>query len=730
MSGPATQAQPAPTRAATAAWVPWVILGALCALVIGFYCWSARPGWLGMRTWRAEDAYYNLLVRGFRAGQLDLKTEAPPGLAHLADPYDPIAHFNYLLVDGHPLLDLSYYHGKLYLYFGVTPALVLFWPYVALTGHYLWHKDAVVVFCATGFMASVVLLCWVWRRCFPSIGLPVVAAGTLGLGLAGFTPIILPRAEVYEVAISCGYALTMLSLLALWGACQRPHQRGRWLAAASLAYGLAIAARPTALFGAVILLVPVALAWREGRMQKEEGRRKNEEARSPRSEIRGQKSKAGDQQQATRPPAAVLLRRTGNLVQSQIANRKSQILVPLLAAIGPITCIGLGLMLYNALRFDNPLEFGMQYALSSMPMTTQRFWSAHYFGFNSWVYFLAPARWGARFPFVHDIKLPPWPAGYCDPEHPFGLLTSIPLVWMALAAPLAWRGRSADVRCILRGFLVVVTLLFATRALTLGPFFAACARYEIDFCPALVLLAVVGILSLERALAGRPAWRRAARWAWGLLLAFSVGFNLLASAIYHSGYHSKLGSLLLERGQVNEAIAHLQKALALQPDDAGLHINLGIALAGKGQTDNAIRLYREALRLEPDYADAHNGLGVALQNKGQMDEAIRQLQEAIRLKPDHAEAHYNLGVAFYLQGRTAEAIRQFQTVIRLKPDHAEAHNNLGTALGLRGQTAEAIRHFQQALRLKPDYAEARKNLDLLLTTQADRSLSPGAATNR
>ena len=128
MRQPTTQSKPAPTRAATAVWVPWVMLGTICALVIGFYAWSARPGWLGMRTARAEDAYYNLVVRGFRAGQLDLKAEVPPGLAQLADPYDPVANADYLLVDGHPLWDLSYYRGKLYLYYGVPPALVLFWP--------------------------------------------------------------------------------------------------------------------------------------------------------------------------------------------------------------------------------------------------------------------------------------------------------------------------------------------------------------------------------------------------------------------------------------------------------------------------------------------------------------------------------------------------------------------------------------------------------------------------
>ena len=34
-----------------------------------------------------------------------------------------------------------------------------------------------------------------------------------------------------------------------------------------------------------------------------------------------------------------------------------------MAATGPIVLIGLGLMLYNKLRFDSPLEFGAHYQL-------------------------------------------------------------------------------------------------------------------------------------------------------------------------------------------------------------------------------------------------------------------------------------------------------------------------------------------------------------------------------
>jgi hypothetical protein len=107
----------------------WISLASMCALVIGVYAYTAQSGFLASTSLNAADEYYNLLVQGFRAGQLNLKKEVPPGFASLADPYDRTANAPY------GVLDLSYYKGKFYLYFGVTPAVVLFWPYAALTGY-------------------------------------------------------------------------------------------------------------------------------------------------------------------------------------------------------------------------------------------------------------------------------------------------------------------------------------------------------------------------------------------------------------------------------------------------------------------------------------------------------------------------------------------------------------------------------------------------------------------
>jgi hypothetical protein len=564
-------------------WFERGILASTCALVVGIYAYTARPGFLTSPSLNAADNYYNLLVQGFHAGQLNLKEEAPPGLAQLADPYDPTANSLY------PLLDLSYYKGKLYLYFGATPAVVLFWPYVALTGHYLSQKDAAVIFCVVGFLASAGLLCALWRRYFAKVNVAVVAVGTLALGLATCTPFLLARCDVYEVPISCGYALTMLTLAAIWKVLHESRKRSGWLAAGSLAYGLAVAARPSLLFGAVILLVPVALAWRERR----------------------------------------------------------KVCAPLLAATVPITLIGLGLMLYNALRFDSPFEFGWRYQLAGIRQNTGYPFHLRDLWFNFRIYFLEPARWSVRFPFVHDIIVPALPAGHVGGlEHPFGVLTNMPLVWLALAVPLGWRGRSVEVRSAFCAFLVAVSALFGIAALTLGLLAFAQGRYEMEFLPALVLLAVVGILSVERSLAptsesgqaDRPICRRTVRWGWGLLLSFSVAFNLLASVERCAEAHLNLGGALFQANRVQEATKHWEQALRLEPDFAEAHYNLGGVLFQAGKTQEAIEHWQQALRLKPDFAEAHYNLGVALEQAGRVQEAIGHYQQAVRLKPDFVQA--------------------------------------------------------------------------------------------
>jgi len=658
-------------------WTHVAILGAVCALVIGVYAWSATSGMIEFCGSNAKNTYYNLLVQGFRDGQLNLKTEVPPGLTQLADPYDPTANVPYRWIYGHPLHDASYYKGKLYLYFGITPALVLFWPYVALTGHYLWHKDAVMIFFSVGFLIGTGLLLAVWRRYFAGVSFWIVVAGVMALGLANFTPGILERCDVYEVAVSCGYAMTLLALAGIWGALQDGRHPWRWLAAASLAYGLALGARPSLLFGAVILLMPVAQAWRQ----------------------------------------------------------KQRVWPLLMAAIVPMGLVGLGLMIYNILRFDNPLEFGQHYQLSAYRPDAPGQFSPRYLWFNFQVGFLEPARWSGHFPFVSDIKAPTLPKGATDTEHPFGVLTNIPLVWLALAVPLVWRGRSVEERSTLRWFLGAVALLFGICALTIGLHNSMCLRYEVEFAHVLVLLAVIGILGLERALAGQPIWRRAARCGWGLLLIFSVAFNLLAGVDLRAYAHNSLGIVFSKTEKLDDAITQFQLALQADPNYAPAQFNLGNVLLQEGKVDDAITRFQKVLQIHPGYAPAFFNLGDAFLEAGKLDEAIVYYQKAfateadpnqsLQIPPDYAKAHYNFGNALLQKGKMDEAIAQYQSALQINPGYADAHLNIGGILLQKGKIDEAITQFQQELQIAPNSPQALNNLAWLLATCPNPALRNG-----
>jgi Flp pilus assembly protein TadD len=457
------------------------------------------------------------------------------------------------------------------------------------------------------------------------------------------------------------------------------------------------------LFGAIILLLPVAQAWRA----------------------------------ATEPASR---RRVGLL---------------LMAAVGPVMLIGLGLMLYNTLRFGSPFEFGWHYQLTSYRQVAARQFSLHYLWFNFRFYFLEPMYWTGHFPFLQAPPLPPLPSGYCGTGEPYsGILANYPLVWLALAAPMTWKGRPAMAVSALRWFVAVVSLLFVICALTLCLFFSAGSRYELDFLPALMLLAVIGILGLERAWADAPVWRRTARLGWCLLLAYSVAFNILAGVEAHATADYFAGNVLLNQKRVDRAVDYFRKGLALEPESAELHLALGNALGlanrvneaiveyhraleikpdlveariplgncllQTGRLDEGIVQYQQALEIEPDSAEsagARNNLGFALLQKGRVDEAIAHFQKALEIKPDLAEGHCNLGIALSRKGRVNEAITEIQRALEIEPKYAEAHNILGACLLQTGRVNEAMAHFQKALEIKPDFAEAHHNLGYALLRQ-------------
>mgnify|MGYP001576391005 CR=1 FL=1 len=71
------------------------------------------------------------------------------------------------------------------------------------------------------------------------------------------------------------------------------------------------------------------------------------------------------------------------------------------------------------------------------------------------------------------------------------------------------------------------------------------------------------------------------------------------------------GAALLEAGDFDSAIEHLQKATALAPELPQTWFHLGIAYDDSGAFDQAVDSYNRAIRLQRDFPEAWNNLGFA-----------------------------------------------------------------------------------------------------------------------
>jgi predicted O-linked N-acetylglucosamine transferase (SPINDLY family) len=137
-----------------------------------------------------------------------------------------------------------------------------------------------------------------------------------------------------------------------------------------------------------------------------------------------------------------------------------------------------------------------------------------------------------------------------------------------------------------------------------------------------------------------------------------------------------LGALSKQMGRNEEALAFMQKAVKLSPDDAHAHNNLGFGYHDLGRMKEAEASYRRALQLRPDLAEAHNNLGMTLQETGRLDEAVASYRRALQLKPDYIEALSNLGAALQDTGQLGEAENYYRRALAIRPDDTTAHSNL------------------------------------------------------
>ena len=176
--------------------------------------------------------------------------------------------------------------------------------------------------------------------------------------------------------------------------------------------------------------------------------------------------------------------------------------------------------------------------------------------------------------------------------------------------------------------------------------------------------------------------------------------------------------VLAALGNLDAALATLDRVLRQQPANSGAWIDRGRYLQKSGRPAQAIEAYLRALALDPQNPVPHNHLGAILRHEGDLDGAADQFAQAIALDPSYADAWSNWGVVCHALCDYAEAARKYAEALRLQPDHPEATGQMGSVLSHLGHP-HAERYLRRALALKPSDPEARLNLALHLLRQGN-----------
>jgi hypothetical protein len=223
----------------------WFVFGLIALATGAYYKWEVRATGNNF-VWDQNylGGYYNYLAHGFTDGHLYLPVEPDPRLLALPNPIDPKAG-----VDLPKLFDAVLYNRHYYLYHGAGPAVMLFYPWRALTHRDLPENYALYLLCFGGFLFSALTLMYL-----VDVKPWLLAVMLVALACCTSLPFLMNRIWVYEIAIGGGYFCMAAALYFF--------VRG-WDIPSGLMFGMAVACRPHLGFIAGFAVLALAVSqWR------------------------------------------------------------------------------------------------------------------------------------------------------------------------------------------------------------------------------------------------------------------------------------------------------------------------------------------------------------------------------------------------------------------------------------------------------------------------------------
>jgi tetratricopeptide (TPR) repeat protein len=158
----------------------------------------------------------------------------------------------------------------------------------------------------------------------------------------------------------------------------------------------------------------------------------------------------------------------------------------------------------------------------------------------------------------------------------------------------------------------------------------------------------------------------------------------------------------------------VQASVATLRDDPRATLQRGIRLADLGDLEGAIAAHEAALAADPSLAQAHLNLISLYGRARNRAKAEEHYRAAVERGVELGDAHVDYGVLLAEQEKWDAAADAFRKALAINPLDARAHNNLGEALERQRQLDAALEAYGEAVRHQPTFRLARFNRGRML----------------
>jgi tetratricopeptide (TPR) repeat protein len=166
------------------------------------------------------------------------------------------------------------------------------------------------------------------------------------------------------------------------------------------------------------------------------------------------------------------------------------------------------------------------------------------------------------------------------------------------------------------------------------------------------------------------------------------------------------------QGRYKEAIATLQKAVSLDPENLTGYVILGWTEHLAEQDVAATQALKQALAMDSQHVPALNALGIVYLVRGDLQAAIETHILAAQLKPQNEIAYYNLSLAYHRLKQYDQAIENATIATQLEPENSHPWVALAIAQRGKGNLAAAQAAFQEAITIDAQYTDVGELSDL------------------